>query len=332
MTAKEPFTIAAIQATPVFLDLEATVEKTCDLIAEAGRAGAKLAVLPEAFIPGYPLWVWFIPPGHTRPLREAYAELHRNSVTIPSPETDRLCDAARRAGATVAVGINERNSEASGATLFNTLLYIGADGSILGKHRKLIPTAGEKLVWGMGDGSDLEVYDTPVARLGGLICWENYMPLARYTLSAWGEQIHVAPTWDRGEPWLSTMRHVAKESRCFVVGCCTPMRVDDIPDRLGFKEAYLGDLEGWLNPGETVIVDPDGKIVAGPAREEETILYAEVHPDQLTGPRFQLDVAGHYSRPDVFRLVVDRRPKPLIEFVSRDSGPETAELSDEPGG
>ena len=309
------FTIGAIQATPVYMDLNATIEKACALIADAGRKGLSLAVFPEAFVPGYPLWVWFIPPGHTHPLREAYAALHANSVSVPGPETARLSAAARAAGLTVAIGINERNSEASNSTLYNTLLYIGPDGTILGKHRKLIPTGGERLVWGLGDGSDLEVYDLPFGRVGGLLCWENYMPLARYALSAWGAQIHVAPTWDRGEPWLSTMRHVAKEGRTFVVGCCSAMRKDDIPDELSFKDAYLAGVAGWINPGESVIFDPDGKVVAGPAQEEETLLTAQVRPEQLTGPRWQLDTGGHYARPDVFRLTVDRTPKPFMTVI-----------------
>ena len=315
MTNPGRFRIAAVQAAPVFLDLEASVDKACALIEEAARNGAALVVFPEAFLPGYPVWVWFAPAGHTHPLREVYTELHANSVTVPGPVTDRLGAAAAAAGVTVAMGINERNSEASDGSLYNTLLYIGPDGAILGKHRKLVPTAGERLVWAQGDGSDLEVYELPFGRLGGLICWENYMPLARYALSAWGEQIHVAPTWDRGEPWLSTMRHAAKESRCFVVGCCQAFHRDDIPDRLAFKADYLDGVEGWLNPGLSVIVDPDGKIVAGPAEQEETILYVEVDPAQLVGPRWQLDVAGHYGRPDVFELRVHRRKRPAVTII-----------------
>jgi nitrilase len=312
------FRIAAIQAAPVFLDLEATVDKACGLIAEAAKGGADLAVFPEAFIPGYPVWVWFAPAGHTHPLRELYSELHRNSVAVPGPVTKKLGEAAAAAGITVAMGINERNSEASDSSLYNTLLYLGPDGQVIGKHRKLVPTAGERLVWAQGDGSDLEVYDLPFGRLGGLICWENYMPLARYALSSWGEQIHVAPTWDRGEPWLSTMRHAAKESRCFVVGTCQVFHRDDIPDRFEFKQTYLPPDVEWINPGLSVIVDPDGKIVAGPLEKESSILYADVQPDQLVGPRWQLDVAGHYGRPDVFELKVHRRPRPFIQVVEEE--------------
>lgn len=315
-------TIAAVQATPVFLDREGTIARACELVERAAASGAKLAVFPEAFVPGYPLWVWFIPAGRTHELRELYAELHAQSVAIPSPATDRLCAAARRSGVTLAIGVSERNAGGHDSTLYNTLLWIGADGSILGRHRKLVPTVGEKLVWGMGDGSDLEVYESPCGRVGGLVCWENYMPLPRYALYAWGEQIHVAPTWDRGEPWISSMRHIAKEGRCFVVGCGSAMRTEDVPDRLAFKKKYLAEVEGWINPGDSVIVDPDGKLVAGPAREEETILTAEIGAGQLVGPRFQLDVAGHYARPDVFRLWIDRRPRPAVEVVSPSGEPE----------
>ena len=313
------FTIAAVQACPVFLDRERTIEKACDLIADVGRAGAALAVFPEAFVPAYPIWSWFVPAARTHELRALYAELHANAVAVPDASTERLCRAARAAGVAVAIGINERNQEASDSTLYNTLLYIGADGSILGRHRKLVPTGGERLIWGRGDGSDLEVYTLPFARVGGLICWENYMPLARYALSAWGAQIHVAPTWDRGEPWISTLRHIGKESRSFVVGCCQAMRRADIPDRLAFPSQYMSGVPDWINPGGSAIVDPDGKIVAGPAHEVETILYAEVKPEQLVGPRWQLDIAGHYARPDVFELRVHRTPTPMIRRVDSES-------------
>jgi nitrilase len=318
-----------VQASSILLDLEASLDKACGLIREAAAEGARLVVFPEAFLPGYPVWVWFMPGGHTHPLRELYTELHANSVSVPGPETEVLGAVAAECEVTVAIGVNERNSESSDSTLFNTLLYIGPDGAVLGRHRKLVPTSAEKLVWGRGDGSDLEVYDLPFGRLGGLICWENYMPLARYALTAWGAQFHAAPTWDRGEPWLSTMRHVAKEGRVFVLGSCQAFHVDDIPDRFAFKEQYLGQVEGWLNPGGTVIVDPDGKIVAGPAMEEETILYADVRPDQLVGPRWQIDVAGNYARPDVFELRVHRRPTPVLHVVDHSEEPQA---SDEPPG
>jgi len=316
-----PFLVAAVQAAPVFLDREATVEKACSLIAEAGARGARLAVFPEGFIPAYPLWVWFIPAGETQALRELYAELLENAVTIPSAATDRLCAAARDAGAHVAIGVNELNAEASGTSLYNTLLYIGADGRILGKHRKLVPTAGERLVHAQGDGSTLEVYDLDVGRLGGLVCWENYMPLARYAMYAWGVQLYVAPTWDRGEPWLSTLRHIAKEGRVYVLGCCSAMRRSDIPDRYAFKAKYLPESE-WLNPGDSAIVDPDGKFLVEPVREREEILYAEVDPRRLSGPRWQLDVAGHYARPDVFQLTVRREARPVMRVIEEETESE----------
>jgi nitrilase len=325
--SQDSFRIAAVQACPVYLDRDATIDKACSLIRQTGAEGSVLAVFPEAFVPGYPLWVWFIPPGHTAPLRRLYSILLENAITIPSDATDRLCDAARGVGVAVAIGVNERNTESSGSTLYNTLLYIGSDGAILGKHRKLVPTAGERLVWGQGDGSDLEVFDLSFGRLGGLLCWENYMPLARYAMCAWGTEIFVAPTWDRGEPWLSTMRHAAKEGRCVVVGCCSAMHKSDIPDQLAFKEEYLGAVAEWINPGLSVIVDPDGKYLAGPVENQEAILYADVTREMIMGPRFQLDAAGHYARPDVFEFRVNRNPRPFIEVVESDRAKDVSGVS-----
>lgn len=304
--------VAAVQAAPVFLDREATVERACDLIADAGRAGAAFVVFPEGFIPAYPLWVWHIPAGRTHELRALYAELLANALAVPGPETERLGAAARDAGVTVAIGANERNAEASGTTLYNTLLFFGPDGQLLGAHRKLIPTAGERLVHGQGDGRTLRSYSLPFGRVGGLVCWENYMPLARYALYASGVELYAAPTWDHGEPWLSTLRHIAKEGRCVVIGSCSAMRMSDIPDRFAFKAKYLDAAAEWVHPGGSAIIDPDGKVLAGPVVREQTILYADITPEQLTGPRWQLDVAGHYARPDVFELVVHREPRPVV--------------------
>ena len=301
----------------MFLDRAATVEKACRLIAEAGAGGARLAVFPEAFIPTYPLWVWFIPPGDTKSLRELYAELVDQAVTIPDGTTDRLCAAAKAAGVNVAIGVNERNADASGASLYNTVVCIGADGRIAGLHRKLVPTTAERLVWARGDGSPLDGWDLPLGRLAALICWEMYMPLARYALWAGGTQILAAPTWDNGEPWVSTLRHTAKEGRVYVLGTCSVVRRDDIPDRYRFKQRYLSEAGEWINKGDSAIVDPDGKLLAGPVSEREELLYAEVDPRNYLGPRFQLDTGGHYARPDIFELTVSREARPMLRTAKR---------------
>jgi len=236
------------------------------------------------------------------------------AVTVPGAAVAQLCEAARGAGVYVAIGVNERNVEASGSSLYNSLLFIGADGRVLGVHRKLVPTAGERLVHAQGDGAGLTAYDTALGRLGGLICWENYMPLARQALYNTGVHLYVAPTWDRGEPWLSTLRHIAKEGRVYVIGCCSAMRPADLPDRFSFKASVPVSTSGWINPGDSVIVDPDGKVLAGPLHEEQGMLFAEVDTQRILGPRWQLDVAGHYARPDVLELVRrgPARPQPPV--------------------
>jgi nitrilase len=309
-----PFKIAAVQAAPVFLDREATVEKACRLIAEAASQGARLVVFPESFIPTYPDWVWAVPPGRERILNQLYADFLANAVDIPGATTETLAQEARKAGAYLVMGVTERDTAASGASLYNTLLYFSPEGNLMGKHRKLVPTGGERLVWAQGDGSTLEVYDTPLGKIGGLICWENYMPLARYAMYAWGTQIYIAATWDRGEPWLSTLRHIAKEGRVYVIGCCTALRSADIPDRFEYKEKFYSGSREWINEGDSAIVNPDGEFIAGPVRMKEEILYAEVDPAQMRGPKWMLDVAGHYARPDVFELIVHRKPHPMIQF------------------
>jgi nitrilase len=307
------FTVAVVQAAPVFLDRDRTVEKTTALIEEAGKAGAGLTVFPEAFIPGYPAWVWGVSPGETKLLRETYAELLANAVAVPDAATERLCQAAKRAKTGLVVGVNERNTEASGTTLFNTLLFVDASGRLLGRHRKLVPTAGERLVWARGDGSTLGVHDYGLARVAGLTCWEMYMPLARYAMYAWGAEVLAAPTWDRGEPWLSTLRHTGKEGRVYVLGSCIVQRVSDIPERFGWRDRLPLQAGEWVNVGGSVIVDPDGKIIRGPIEMKEEILFAEIDLAAVGGRRGQLDVAGHYARPDVFQLTVDRSVRPMID-------------------
>lgn len=313
-TPGQTFLVAAVQISPAFLDRDATVDRACQAIAEAGSRGVRLVVFPEAFVPGYPLWVWHIASGQTHDLRALYAELVDQSVTIPSAAVAQLCEAARDAGVYVAIGINERNAEASGTSLYNSLLFIGTDGQILGVHRKLVPTAGERLVHAQGDGSSLTAHETSLGRLAGLICWENYMPLARQALYNSGVHLYVAPTWDRGEPWLSTLRHIAKEGRVYVIGCCSAMRPADLPDRFAFKASVPVSPGGWINPGDSVVVDPDGKVIAGPLHEQQGMLVAEVDPQRIVGPRWQLDVAGHYARPDVLELV--RRGRAIQPPVS----------------
>jgi nitrilase len=324
-----PFRVAVVQHAPVFLERQATVEKACRLVAEAGRAGAKLVVFPEAFIPAYPDWVWLLPPNDRRAHVALYGELVANAIVTPSPDTERLGQAAREAQVQLVIGVNERNDEASGASLYNTLLFFDAEGRLHAKHRKLVPTSAERLVWAQGDGSTLAVHPTPLGRLCGVICWENYMPLTRYAMYAWGAQLYIAATWDRGEPWLSTLRHIAKEGRVYVIGCCTALKVSDLPDRFGFKRFYPPGRE-WINGGDSAVVGPDGAFIAGPLHERQEILYAEVDPAQYAGSRWMFDAAGHYARPDVFQLTVRRASQPMIHESSVDTAPRTGRSARRP--
>ncbi len=319
-----PFKVAAVQASPVYLDREATLDKACALIAEAAAQGARLIVLPESFVPCYPDWVWTLPPGRTDLAKKLYGELVENAVDVPGPATERLSRAAAEGGAFVVIGVTERNQEASGGSLYNTLVFFDDHGGLMGKHRKLVPTGAERLVWGQGDGSTLNVFDTPLGKVGGLICWENYMPLARYAMYAWGAQVYLAPTWDRGHNWTATLQHIAREGRCYVVGCGTAIRRDEIPERLGLRQFYTGDNE-WVNVGDSAIVDPLGNFIAGPVRLKAAILYADIDVDQAAAAKFEFDAAGHYARPDVFQLRVNRQARPMIEEAMAPSTPKDNE-------
>jgi len=296
---------SAVQAAPVFLDGEATLEKAIGLIGEAAEGGADLIVMPESLIPGYPVWLWASSDGGQSGLEaEAFARLYANAVEVPGPIADRLGQAARSAQAVVAIGVTEREAAFSRGTLYNTLLVYGPDGELLLRHRKLMPTYKERTVWGQGDGSTLSVVPTPAGRVGGLICWENLMPLARYGLYAQGEQIHLAPTADCGDAWQPTLRHIGYEGRVFVVACSQVLSRDalsDEPTLAGFP-----DDSGWLMRGGSAIVSPGGDYLAGPLWEQEGILYADLDLGQVVKAKHSLDVAGHYARPDVFELRINR--------------------------
>jgi nitrilase len=300
---------AAVQGTPVFLDREATTEKACGLIKEAAGEGAGLVVFPEAFIPTYPDWVWRRKPWDDGEANW-FGRLAAEAVTVPGPTTTKLGETARETGTYVVMGVDE--IEPRGGTLYNTLLFFGPDGSLLGKHRKLMPTGGERLVWGFGDGSGLRVYDTPFGRLGGLLCWENYMPLARAALYGLGVDVYVAPTWDDSEEWVATLRHIAKEGRCWVIGATPCLRGSDVPDSIPGRDDIYGGEDDWMSRGNTTIVAPGGSIVAGPLMETEGIIYADLDLDRVVRAKRQFDPVGHYSRSDVFRLTVDTAPKSAV--------------------
>ena len=293
-------TVAAVQSTPVFLDRDATVERIVASVGEAAAAGAQLIVFPEAIVPGYPDWVWRTPAWTDGGW---YDRLHDQAVDIPGPVTEVLGAAARDAGAWVAVGVTER---VRSGTLYNTLLYLDPAGAVAGIHRKLMPTGGERTVWGNGDGSTLTVVDTGFARVGGLICWENLMPLARAAMYQQGIDIHLAPTWDNSDAWLSTLRHIAREGRVFVIGTNTCLHSSDVPRSLpGADRLYPENGDDWLSRGNTAIVGPDGTVLAGPITERAGMLVATLDLDALRAARREFDPVGHYARPDVFRLTVE---------------------------
>jgi nitrilase len=307
--------VAVVQHPPVTLHRDKTLERGVELVEKAAAAGARLISFPETWLPGYPEWLWRLRPGADYELTgDIHRALVENAVDLKAGDLKPLQAAARRAKVTVSIGIHERDGEFSRGTMYNTVVLVGPDGSILNRHRKLVPTNPERMVWGMGDASGLRVTQTPVGRVGGLICWENYMPLPRFSLFAQGVEIYVAPTWDEGGTWISTMRHIAAEGRCWVLGNGCAMRGKDIPKDFPQRAKLFPDLESWYNAGDSVIVDPRGHIVAGPLHESHGIIYAECDPGASDAARRTLDVAGHYGRPDIFHLEVKREVLTPIEF------------------
>jgi nitrilase len=307
--------IAVIQKPPVLLDRDKTIERVLAAIDEAAGQGASLLVFPEAYIPGYPAWIWRLRPGGDMALTgEIHARLRSNSVDLARGDLQPVQDAAAKHGVTIVLGINEIDSRFSGTTLFNTVVVIGPDGALLNRHRKLMPTNPERMVWGMGDGSGLRVVDTPAGRLGALICWESYMPLTRYALYAQDIDIYVAPTWDSGESWLATMRHIAKEAGCWVIGTATAMEGSDVPEDFPERDKLFKPDE-WINDGDAVVIKPMGAIAAGPHHRSKDILYAEIDNEAARRARRSIDVCGHYSRPDIFSFAVDRKPREPVVFA-----------------
>jgi nitrilase len=315
--------VAIVQRPPVLLDREASTGRVLDGLEEAAGLDARLVVFPETYLPGYPEYIWRLQPLQDGALsQELHGRLIENAVDLDADDLRPVREAAWRLGVTVVVGVHERDAAFSRATLFNTLVTIGPDGEVMNRHRKLVPTNPERMVWSPGDGSGLRVFDSTVGRLGGLICWENYMPLARFALYAQGVEVYVAATWDEGEGWGATMRHIAQEGRCWVLGAGCSIQARDIPADFPERERLYGDPDEWLNHGDSVIVAPNGEIVAGPLHGEHGVLVADVDPAEARAQHYTLDVAGHYGRPDVFSLRVNRSARRHVEF--EEDGPTVA--------
>ena len=306
--------IAVIQHPPVLANREASTERAVELAKEATQAGAQLLVFPEAFIPGYPTWAWRLRPGGDMKLSsEIHDRLVQNAVNLGRDDLAPLREVARSSGAHILCGIDEIEPEQS-ATLYNTYVHIDGQGQIVNRHRKVMPTNPERMIWGFGDGSGLRVIDTPVGRVGSLICWENFMPLARMSLYAQGIDLLCSPTWDSSSGWLGSMQHIAREGRCYVANCCTSMRASDVPADFPNRAQLFPDDDEEINSGNSCVVEPGGKIIAGPSPSENTILYADIDPNKVASSRRSLDIAGHYNRPDIFRFEVDRRAQRPASF------------------
>jgi len=311
----ETVRVAVVQPGPVFFDVERSLDEAVAWIGRAAETGAKLILLPEAYVGGYPWGLRFGTSvgGRSEPGRRTWGRYRDAAIEVPGPATEAIGGAARAAGAFVAVGVVERDSTFSRGTLFCTLLYFGPDGRLLGKHRKLKPTAAERFIWGEGDGSTMPVIETPFARVGGLICWENYMPLARMAMYGKGVEIYLAPTADARDRWQSTLQHIALEGRCFVLGCNQHVTREHYPEDLAIDDE-LDVWPGTLCRGGSVVYGPDGTCLAGPLYEAEGILTADLELADIGRAKFDFDVVGHYSRPDVFRFSVDESPRAPVEY------------------
>jgi nitrilase len=308
--------VAVVQAASVIMDREATTQKAVSLTLEAAEKGANLVVFPEAFIPAYPRGLTFgTTVGSRSPEgRQDWLRYWENSVPVPGETTEVLGDAARKAGVYLIMGVIERDNEFSGGTLYCSVLFFGPDGTLLGKHRKLKPTASERIIWGEGDGSTLPVFDTPYGKIGALICWENYMPLARAAMYAKGVQIYIAPTADARDVWQSTIRHIALEGRCFVLSSNQYVTKDMYPTDLAcYHELESSPYE--MSKGGSAIVGPLGEYLVEPVYGREEILIADLDLRLIAYSQFDFDVVGHYARPDVFQLLVNEEKKESVKWI-----------------
>jgi len=312
---KNQFKIAVVQVGSEVMDKEKGVQKAIRYINKAGKNNAKIIVFPEAFIPAYPRAMSFgtVVGNRSQAGREDFRTYLKNAITVPGPETETLGKAVKKVGAYMVMGVVERDHEKSEGTLYCTALFFGPDGKLLGKHRKLKPTGSERLIWGEGDGSTMPVFDTPYGKLGALICWENYMPLARAAMYEKGVQIFVMPTADARDSWLSTVRHVAAEGRCFVLSCNQYTTKDMLPEGIICRDE-LAEWPNELTRGGSCIVDPLGEFVSEPVFGEEKIIYGDIDLDKIAEAQFDFDVTGHYSRPDVFQLKVNEKKQRNAEF------------------
>ena len=320
------FKVAVVQAASVAFDRERTLEKVHRLAREAASKGARLVLFPEAFVSAYPRGLDFgaVVGARTEKGREDFRRYWESSVEVPGPAVDSLGRAARENSIFLVMGVVERD----GGTLYCTVLFFAPDGSFLGKHRKVMPTASERLVWGFGDGSTMPVFDTPLGKVGAVICWENYLPLLRATMYAKGIEIYCAPTADARDSWIASVRHIAVEGRCFVLSCNQFNRRRDFP--ADYQSAYGDDPDVVVTRGGSCIVDPFGNFLAGPNMEGEAILVAEIDRAQIIRGKYDLDVVGHYARPDIFQLHVDERPKQSVTTISgeAESKDKTAAATD----
>jgi nitrilase len=302
--------VAVVQAATVAFDLELTLAKIERLAAEVAAVGAQLALFPEAFVGGYPRELSFgaTVGNRTAEGRDAYRAYWENAIDVPGAATARLAAIAQANALYLIVGVIER----AGGTLYCTVLFFSPDGIYMGKHRKLMPTGSERLIWGFGDGSTMPVYDTPLGKVGAVICWENYMPLMRAAHYAKGIEIYCAPTADGRDTWLATMRHIAVEGRCFVLSCNQFARRSDYPTT--YASDFGDQPDRVMSRGGSCIISPLGTILAGPNYEGEAILVADLDMNQIAQGKFDFDAVGHYARPDVFSLVVDETAKAPVVF------------------